>query len=61
MITPCLQLALHFVDQEGFQEKSCTYRGKDGGDSEEGLVVYKSPEENIKEKAKMRWGRRISI
>jgi len=31
---------------------------REGGDPDGGLVVYESPEENIKERAKMRWGRK---
>lgn len=56
VITLCFQLALNLFGQEGLQEKPCKYRGREGGDPDGGLVVYKSPEENIKEKAKMRWG-----
>ena len=58
MLALYLQLALNFVGQEGFQKKSCKYREREGGDPDGGFVVYKSPEEIMREKAKMKWRRR---
>lgn len=47
------------VGQAGFQEKSCKYGEREGGDPDGELIVYESLEEIMREKAKMRRGRRV--
>lgn len=51
---------LILLARQGFQEKSCKYRGreggKEGGDPDGILVVYKSLEEITREKAEVKGG-----